>query len=60
MKAESESRLMRKREVAEYLGISERAIDWMLARNQLTRLKFGRSVRIERAEVERLIQLARK
>lgn len=48
--------LLTKREVAALLRVSPRQVDYMIARCELRPIRLGaRCVRIERADVERLI-----
>lgn len=58
MENSTQPMLVRKRDAAEMLAVSERTVDGMLARRELTPIRFGRSVRIDRAELVTLIERA--
>lgn len=50
--------LMRRAQIAELLGITERTVDRMLRRGELTGYRVARTVQIPRAELERLLRRA--
>lgn len=53
-------RLLRKREAAEYLAVSQRTINRMLSRREITPIKFGRQIRIDRLELDGKIEAAKQ
>lgn len=55
-----ESRLLRVRDCALALNCSQRSIWRMLDAGELTRIRVGKSVRVESAELERFIANQRK
>jgi excisionase family DNA binding protein len=55
-----ESQLLRIRDCAKALAVSERSVWRMLERNDLTAIRVGKSVRVERAQLEQFIARQRK
>jgi excisionase family DNA binding protein len=53
------SAIMTKKEVAEFLKISERQIDYLRQAGKLACVKFGRSVRFRQEDVEDSVQRQR-
>jgi excisionase family DNA binding protein len=52
--------LLRVRDAAKALAVSERSVWRMLDRNDLTAIRVGKSVRVERAQLEQFIARQRK
>jgi len=52
--------LMTKKQVAEFLQVSTRFVERLIAGDKLAALKVGRLVRIARSEVERFLKGGRK
>jgi excisionase family DNA binding protein len=55
-----ESTLLRVRDCARMLNCSQRSIWRMLDRGELTRIRVGKSVRVESAEIQQFIARQRK
>lgn len=53
-------RLLRRREIAEYLGLSERSVSAMQAEGLLEPIRLGRSVRFDIRDAEKLIEARKK
>jgi len=55
MPPEAAIHMMSRREAAAYLRLSQRKLDQLIADGELARAKFGASVRLDRADLDKLI-----